>query len=158
MCIHIMNYEFNKVATYRHMYRAEPKEPTQFGSVSGSEIQHLPFSHSGILSFIGQNQKNQPNLVLYLVRSVRRSKISVSVATLEFTMTRDVQIEGNHPPSTPLPRTTNSKSRTLKNIALEKRACRSLENCVSLADWHRSHQRVRLPEKISCMSAQHQKS
>ena len=32
------------------MYRAEPKEPTQFGSVSGSEIQNLPFSHSGIVS------------------------------------------------------------------------------------------------------------
>ena len=35
---------------YRHMYRAEPKEPTQLGSVSGSEIQNLPFSHSGIVS------------------------------------------------------------------------------------------------------------
>ena len=33
--------------TYRHVYRAEPKEPTHFGSVSGSEIQNLPFSHSG---------------------------------------------------------------------------------------------------------------
>ena len=30
------------------MYRAEPKEPTQFGSVSGSELQNFPFSHSGI--------------------------------------------------------------------------------------------------------------
>ena len=30
-----------KVATYRHMYWAEPKEPTQFGSVTGSEIQNL---------------------------------------------------------------------------------------------------------------------
>ena len=39
-----------KVAMYRHMYRQEPKEPTQFGSVSGSEIQNLPFSHSGIVS------------------------------------------------------------------------------------------------------------
>ena len=29
-----------KVATYRHVYRAEPKEPTKFGSVSGSEIQN----------------------------------------------------------------------------------------------------------------------
>ena len=35
---------------YRHMYRAEQKEPTQCGSVSGSEIQNLPFSHSGIVS------------------------------------------------------------------------------------------------------------
>ena len=39
-----------KVATYRQVYRAEPKEPTQFGSVAGSEIQNLPFSHSGIVS------------------------------------------------------------------------------------------------------------
>ena len=38
-----------KVATYRHMYWAEPKEPTQFGSISGSEIQNLPFSDSGIV-------------------------------------------------------------------------------------------------------------
>ena len=57
----------------------EPKEPTQFGSVSGSEVQNLPFSHSGIVSLYRQNQKNQSNLVLYLVR---RSKIFVSVATL----------------------------------------------------------------------------
>ena len=42
--------KITKVATYRHMYRAEPKEPTQFGSVSGSEIQNFPFSHSGIVS------------------------------------------------------------------------------------------------------------
>ena len=39
-----------KVATYHHVYRAEPKEPTQFGSASGSEIQHLPFSLSGTVS------------------------------------------------------------------------------------------------------------
>ena len=39
-----------KVAKYRHMYRAEPKEPTQYGSVSGSEIKNLPFSLSGIVS------------------------------------------------------------------------------------------------------------
>ena len=39
-----------KVATCRHVYRAEPKEPTTFGSVSGSEMQNLPFSHSGIVS------------------------------------------------------------------------------------------------------------
>ena len=30
-----------KVATYRHVYLAEPKGPTQFGSVSGSEIQNI---------------------------------------------------------------------------------------------------------------------
>ena len=41
---------FSKVATYRHMYRAKPKQPTQFGSVSGSEIQNLPFSLSGFVS------------------------------------------------------------------------------------------------------------
>ena len=40
----------SKVATYRQVYRAEPKEPTQFVSVSGSEIQNLPFSNSGIVS------------------------------------------------------------------------------------------------------------
>ena len=39
-----------KVETYRLEYSAEPKEPTQFGSASGSEIQHLPFSHTGIVS------------------------------------------------------------------------------------------------------------
>ena len=39
-----------KVAMYRHAYRAEPKEPTQFGSESSSEIPNLPFSHSGIIS------------------------------------------------------------------------------------------------------------
>ena len=39
-----------KVAIYRLVYRAEPKEPTKFGSVSGSEIQHLPFSLSGTVS------------------------------------------------------------------------------------------------------------
>ena len=39
------------------MYRAEPKEPTQFGSVSGSEIQNLPFSHSGIVSLYRSEPK-----------------------------------------------------------------------------------------------------
>ena len=39
-----------ELATYRHMYPVEPKEPTQFGSVSGSGIQNLPFSHSGMVS------------------------------------------------------------------------------------------------------------
>ena len=58
------------------MYWAKPKEPTQFGSVSGSEIQNLPFV---LYLCIGQNLKNQPNLVLYLVP---RYKIFVSVATL----------------------------------------------------------------------------
>ena len=48
-----------KVATYRHMYRAEPKEPTQFGSVSGSEIQSLPVSHSGIVSLY-QSEPKEP--------------------------------------------------------------------------------------------------
>ena len=47
----------NKVATYRHVYQAEPKEPTQFGSVSGSEIQNLPFSHSGIVSLYWSEPK-----------------------------------------------------------------------------------------------------
>ena len=31
--------------------RSEPKEPTQFGSVSGSMIKHLPFSRSGSQKF-----------------------------------------------------------------------------------------------------------
>ena len=39
-----------KVATYRLEYRAKTKEQTQFGSVSGSEIQNLPFSLGGIIS------------------------------------------------------------------------------------------------------------
>ena len=71
---------------YRHMYWVEPKEPTQLGSVSGSEIHNLPFSLSGIVSLYRsevQNQKNQPSLVLYLVQ---RSKIFVSVATLFITI------------------------------------------------------------------------
>ena len=46
-----------KVATYHHMYRAELKEPTQFGSVSGSEIKNLPFSHSGIVSLYRSEPK-----------------------------------------------------------------------------------------------------
>ena len=46
-----------KVETYRHMYRDEPKEPTQFGSVSCSEIQNLPFSHSGIVSLCRSEPK-----------------------------------------------------------------------------------------------------
>ena len=51
-----------KVATYRHMHRAEPKEPTQFGSVSGSEIQNLPFSHSGIVSLYRGEPKEPTKL------------------------------------------------------------------------------------------------
>ena len=47
----------NKVATDRHVYWSKPKEPTQFGSVSGSEIQHLPFSHSGIVSLYRSEPK-----------------------------------------------------------------------------------------------------
>ena len=39
------------------MYRAEPKEQTQFGSVSGSEIQNLLFSHSGIVSLYRSEPK-----------------------------------------------------------------------------------------------------
>ena len=39
-----------KVATYHIVYHAEPKEPTQFGSVSGSEIQNSPCPLSGIVS------------------------------------------------------------------------------------------------------------
>ena len=46
MCIYLVG----KVATYHHVYRSEPKEPTQFGSVSGSEIQNLLFYNSGIVS------------------------------------------------------------------------------------------------------------
>ena len=46
-----------KVATYRHVYRAEPKEPTQFGSVSGSEIHNLQFSRSGIESLYRSEHK-----------------------------------------------------------------------------------------------------
>ena len=44
------------VATYRHVHRAEPKEPTHFGSVSGWVIQNLPFSHSGIVSLYRSEQ------------------------------------------------------------------------------------------------------
>ena len=49
----------SKVATYRHVYRAEPKELTLFGSVSGSEIQNLPFSLSGIVSLYW-SEPNEP--------------------------------------------------------------------------------------------------
>jgi len=49
-----------KVVTYRHVYRAEPKEPTQFGSVSGTEIQNLPFPHSGIVSLYRSEPKEPP--------------------------------------------------------------------------------------------------
>ena len=37
-----------KVATYHHVHRAEPKEPSQFGSVSGSEIHFQPTFSNGI--------------------------------------------------------------------------------------------------------------
>ena len=47
----------NKVATYCHVYRADVKEPTQFGSVSGSEIQNLLFSHGGIVSLYRSEPK-----------------------------------------------------------------------------------------------------
>ena len=49
--------ETPKVATYRHVYRAELKEPTQFGSVSGSEIQNLPLPLSGIVSLYRSEPK-----------------------------------------------------------------------------------------------------
>ena len=44
---------------YRQEYRSEPKEPTQFGSVSGLQIQNLPFSHSGIVSLYRSEPKEQ---------------------------------------------------------------------------------------------------
>ena len=47
----------SKVATHRHVYQAKPKEPTQFGSVSGSEIQNLPFPLSGIVSLYRSEPK-----------------------------------------------------------------------------------------------------
>ena len=50
-------YDKGKVATYRHVYRAEPKDLTQFGSVSGSETQNLPFSHNGIVSLYRSEPK-----------------------------------------------------------------------------------------------------
>ena len=37
-----------KVATHRHVYRAKPREPSQFGSVSGSEIHFQPTFSNGI--------------------------------------------------------------------------------------------------------------
>ena len=55
------NDQGGKVATYHHVYRAEPKEPTQFGSVSGSEIQNVPFSHSGIV-FLYFSELKEPTL------------------------------------------------------------------------------------------------
>ena len=68
-----------KVATDRLEYRAEPKEPAQFGSVSGSEIQNLPFSISGIVSLYRPEPKEPAKTDRYLVR---RYKTFVSVATL----------------------------------------------------------------------------
>ena len=41
------------------MYRGEPKEPSQFGSVSGSEIQNWPFSLSGIVSLYRTEPKDK---------------------------------------------------------------------------------------------------
>ena len=51
----------DKVAMVRHVYRGEPKEPSQFGSVSGSEIQNLPFSPSGIGSLYRKEPKEPTN-------------------------------------------------------------------------------------------------
>ena len=62
---------------YHLVYRAEPKEPAQFGSVSGSEIHNLPFSLVVSHICIGQNQENQPKLVLHgpeIAKSLYRSQ------------------------------------------------------------------------------------
>ena len=56
---HWLTQQINKVATYRHVYRAEPKEPAQFGSVSGSKILNLPIAHSGIVSLYRAEPKEQ---------------------------------------------------------------------------------------------------
>ena len=69
----------DKVATYRQVYRPEPKEPPNFVSCIGSEIQNLPICLSGIVSLYREEPQIQAYLNLYLVR---RSKIIVSVATL----------------------------------------------------------------------------
>ena len=69
-----------KVAMDRPVYRPEPKEPAQFGSVSGSEIQNLPFFLSGIVSLYRPEPKEPAKTDRYLVR---RYKIFVSVAILE---------------------------------------------------------------------------
>ena len=47
-------------ASFIH-FRAERKEPTQFGSVSGLEIHNLPFSHSGIVS-LHRSEPKEPTL------------------------------------------------------------------------------------------------
>ena len=63
ICPHNSLWPFNihadKVATYCHVYWAEPKEPAQFGSVSGSEMQNLPFPPSGIVSLY-RPEPNEP--------------------------------------------------------------------------------------------------
>ena len=46
----------------------DPKEPTQFGSASGSEIQNLPFSHSGIISLY-RSEPREPTLFGFVSRS-----------------------------------------------------------------------------------------
>ena len=50
---------FSKVVMYRSVYRAEPKEPIQFVSVSGWEMQNVPFSLSGIVSLY-RAEKHDP--------------------------------------------------------------------------------------------------
>ena len=45
------------------MYRADPKDTTQFVSVSGSEIQNLPFSLSGIVSLYRPEPKEPTQFV-----------------------------------------------------------------------------------------------
>ena len=67
--------KFGKVATYRHVYRSKPKEPTQFGSVSVSE--HL------------KDTEDTPFMYLYLVR---RYKIFVSITTLKFSVSTLAQL------------------------------------------------------------------
>ena len=52
---HLTDYTQSRL---RLIYRAEPKEPTQFGSVSGLEIQNLPFSHSGNISLYWPEPKD----------------------------------------------------------------------------------------------------
>ena len=70
----------DKVATYHHVYRAEPKNQPNLDLylVRRYKICHFPIVV--LYLCVSKNLKNQPNLVLYLVW---RSKICVSVATLD---------------------------------------------------------------------------
>ena len=62
------SYFLCKVATYRHVYRPDQKNPPNLDLylVLRYEICHFPIVV--LYHCIGQNQKNQPNLVLYPVR------------------------------------------------------------------------------------------